>query len=219
MTVIYSGLFGDYDVFKEVKIKDPNARYILFTDNRKLKSNTWEVVYIDNVTDPRLQARILKTQPYIYLPYHDYNIWIDASFEPICNDWSVFTNKKSAIQVYHHPVRDCLYNEAKTCKKMGIDNIDIINKQIDDIRKDGFPPHYGLYATGFMVRKDSKGVRKLLDMWCSMIINGSIRDQLSFTYCVWKHNIEIDAISGSIFNNEFLKRQTRHNKPQEYVRK
>ena len=41
-------IFNGYEQVREVQEKDPNAEYILVTDDPKLKSNTWKVVYDAN---------------------------------------------------------------------------------------------------------------------------------------------------------------------------
>ena len=38
-------IFNGYEQVREVQEKDPNAEYILVTDDPKLKSKTWKVVY------------------------------------------------------------------------------------------------------------------------------------------------------------------------------
>lgn len=42
-------IIGDYEFVHEVEEKDPEAEYILVTDNRKLKSDTWTIVYDDSL--------------------------------------------------------------------------------------------------------------------------------------------------------------------------
>ena len=41
-------LFGNYEKMHEVAVKTPNCDYVLVTDNKDLKSNTWNIKYVDN---------------------------------------------------------------------------------------------------------------------------------------------------------------------------
>ena len=42
---VLSYVFGGYDIVHEVVERDPNADYIMVTDDRDLRSNTWRIVY------------------------------------------------------------------------------------------------------------------------------------------------------------------------------
>ena len=140
-------------------MRDPDVRYVMFTDNKKFVSSTWDMVLVD-VKDPRLEARIIKTQPHVYLPYHTYNIWVDASFEPKCKNWELLTDRCVDIQAYKHPTRDCLYDEGKICLKLKIDSAEVIHKQLNMIVEKGYPKHYVLNVTGFLEGKKKEKVRE-----------------------------------------------------------
>ena len=42
-------IINNYENVKEVIEKDPNAEYILVTDDKNLKSSTWNVVYDESL--------------------------------------------------------------------------------------------------------------------------------------------------------------------------
>ena len=65
----------------------------------------------------------------------------------------------------------------------------IVNPQINIIKGDGFPKHYGLSENNILIRnhKDSN-IIKFMKQWWKMIKKGSKRDQLSFIYISWKYN-------------------------------
>ena len=45
--VVFTSLFGKYEKLNEIKIdKNPNTRYICFTDDDDLISETWEIFLI-----------------------------------------------------------------------------------------------------------------------------------------------------------------------------
>lgn len=44
-----------------------------------------------------------------------------------------------------HPQRNCLYDEAKRCAELKLEKKEIVEKQIEIIKKDGFPAKFGLF--------------------------------------------------------------------------
>ena len=45
---VYSCITGNYDNIIDYKTKDKNIDYILFTNDSSIKSDFWNIVYIDN---------------------------------------------------------------------------------------------------------------------------------------------------------------------------
>lgn len=95
-----------------------------------------------------------------------------------------------------HPKRDCLYDEYNRCVHYNIDNIEVMTKQVDEIRAEGFPEHYGLFENGIMYRKhNDKKLIPLLEEWWKYVSTKSKRDQLSLTYLAWKLDIKIAKLN------------------------
>ena len=66
--IVYSVNTGGYDELRSPDVYDPNIRYILFTDNKYLKSSVWEVnhvAFIDIELDNRKKARYIKINPHL----------------------------------------------------------------------------------------------------------------------------------------------------------
>ena len=45
---VYTCITGDYDNLHEIKKKEKDIDYYLFTNNKNIKSKTWKVIYIEN---------------------------------------------------------------------------------------------------------------------------------------------------------------------------
>ena len=45
---VYTCIAGDYDDLNEVLVKEEGIDYICFTNNKKIKSKTWKVIYVEN---------------------------------------------------------------------------------------------------------------------------------------------------------------------------
>lgn len=79
-----------------------------------------------------------------------------------------------------------------TCERMKKDDPQVMKKQMDRYKKEGFPEKYGLPETNFMVRfHNDERCKKLMDTWANEVANGSKRDQLSFSYSVWKTKVKV----------------------------
>ena len=66
-----------------------------------------------------------------------------------------------------------------------------VNPQINKIKNDGFPEHYGLSENNILIRKHKDPtIIKFMKKWWKMVKKGSKRDQLSFIYISWKYNFK-----------------------------
>lgn len=222
--IVYSVNTGGYDELRTPDVYDPNIRYILFTDNKYFKSDVWEVNHIDfvdNKLDNRRKARYIKINPHLVLPNHDISIWVDHCYKPKFNNAEEFLTEigffNNNIMSYKHDVRQCIYSESEEVKSQRLDYEDIINNQMSKYRIEGFPRNYGLFDSGFTIRKNNKEVNEFNDIWWSEVKNFSARDQLSQVYSSWKSGIEIKAIpiGSSIYSNKYLNPKVKH--PRKWV--
>lgn len=219
--VVYSVNIGGYDELKTPDVYDPSVRYILFTDNKYFKSNIWEVNHVDFIDknlDNRRKARFIKLNPHLVLPNHDISIWIDHCYKPKFNNAEEFLKEigffNNDIMSYKHDVRQCIYSESEEVKQQKLDYVDIINSQMSKYRIEGFPRNYGLFDSGFTIRKNSTFVNEFNDIWWNEVKNFSARDQLSQVYSSWKSGVEIKPIpvGSSIYSNKYLTPKVKHPK-------
>lgn len=214
MIIVYSALFGEYDTFVEPSIVDPNARYILFTD-QPIVSKVWEVRQRQCLKGAeRTQARYYKANTN-ELPEHTLSIWIDARFTPTCSDWSLFNGV--ALGAFKHDQRDCIYAESAVCKDMRLDNPKHIDQLLTKLANDSYPRFNGLVSSGFLVRTSNALLRSFNAMWWHYISTYSIRDQLSFNYVAWKQGIQVQYLEpGNVYGNPYLSKHRKHLQPRTY---
>lgn len=190
--VVYSSICGKIDDL-QTKQNWGKADWVLFTD-QKYKGGNWDVRplhFKDEST--RRTARYHKTSPHILFPDYKYSIWIDGTIELLVSPESLVRKylKYSDIAVLNHPDRSCAYREAEVCIKMGLDNKEVIESQMNCYRDDGYPDKNGLGETKIVIRKNNHNVSQFNRLWDEEIRTKSLRDQLSFDYCLW--NLGIDA--------------------------
>ena len=189
--VCYTAIFGNYDKHREATIVSEGWDYVLITDNKNIKSNNYEVKYIDLKQTPARNARYCKLNYWKVLPGYDRYLWHDSSMQ-VNTDLNEFcdivgANEKDLI-LFKHPGRKCIYHEAEVIIREKIDKAENVEPQMEKYRSMGFPENYGLHATGLMIRNDSQKLRDFMFAWWNEICGGSRRDQLSFDYVRWMYN-------------------------------
>ena len=77
----------------------------------------------------------------------------------------------------------------------GKEKTNVIENIENFLQQQGMPRNFGLNETNIIYRKHTANVKKLMDDWWFMIENYSKRDQLSFSYVLWKNSIDIRSIA------------------------
>ena len=208
--VVYTAVTGEYDEPIIPSYVNKDFDYICFTDNPQLKSDFWTIKLmeeedIDNIR----RVRKYKILPHKYLSEYDYSIWIDTNFEITANleDYIHKYSKENKLLAIKHEFRDCIYQEAETCINSNKDSSDVITKQIDEYKKEGYPEHNGLIASGILFRNhNDKQVIKVMQDWYNQLENYSYRDQLSFNYSCYKNNFTYDEAKIFYLKNPYFQR-------------
>ena len=210
--VIYTCITGGYDTLSTPSVKYDDYDYICFTDNPNLNSNVWQFRPIPSELldlDLTRQSKIIKICPHKYLSEYDMSIYIDGNINLDFDLKEIiypYIDDTHNVYVKRHPVRNCIYDELNVCIRVNKDNKELMQRQVDSYREQGFPPKFGLSENNIIVRfHNSDDCISLMNAWSDEIRNGSKRDQLSFSYCVWKTNTRI-----KYFAPDIKLRVTRH---------
>jgi glycosyltransferase involved in cell wall biosynthesis len=199
--IVYSVLTGDYEDLKEPKEFDPTVRYVLFTDNGNLKSETWEIIPFETLgLDPRRASRLPKLLPHLYLPDHEISIYIDASLTLTEANVEAMANNalhNTDIAGYPHYRRNCTFDEIEECLKLG--KVDKQRAELwrSRLEKEQFPRRWGLLENAMLIRRNSPVIRRINELWFKEYINGPERDQFSLMYVLWRSEIPFAKIADS----------------------
>jgi hypothetical protein len=209
---VVTALTGDYEDLKTPLYAAPGWDYICFTDDPNLKSSFWKVVCLNKETlekmgavhlnNARLHAKFYKQMIHVVCSYYVETLWCDASFRITMNieDYINQYSKNHDMLCVAHPYWDCIYEEARRAIELGTDDPNVITKQVNRYRDEGFPEHFG-QITGFLLyRKHTDAVKRLNEAWYNETMNNSNRDQMSFKYCCWKLNFEHDVCSEDYYS-------------------
>ena len=229
--VIYTSVFGkteenNYHLHKPDVVLD-GYDFVCFTDDETFKSDFWQVKLVKPLYDDGARnAKRYKLKPHIYLSEYEISVWVDIEVK-ITKDIDHLVEsslKDSNLAILNHElcgrtvsgdlnVRKCVYEEAKfiqwlgdnSPKKQYKDNMDIIHAQVDRYRKDGYPENNGLARTTVVFRRHNESdVIKNSDAWWEEMKYGSRRDQISFNYVSWKHNLKFNYIQEDIDDNPYF---------------
>jgi len=189
--------------------KNSDFDYIMFVDTETYRAQKiildrshWEVIVIDSKIEGKLQAKEIKINPEKFLKEYDFSIYIDGSFSQINDANLLVESSRYTYQMCSHPRRNCLYEEAAVCHKQGLDDTSVIGRQINKYKNDGYPTSNGLCMGGIIARKHNRKTKRINQAWWCEIQKGSIRDQLSINYVLWKlnENIGISDYEESVKN-------------------
>jgi hypothetical protein len=194
--VIYTVLTGGYDSLRQPLIVDDRFTYICFTDQVTDQSiGIWKIRSIPfKINDKQRLSRYPKLKPHEVLGEFDFSVYMDANLviagsEFYENIMTLIGNNITLAGV-KNGWRDCLYDEGFRCVISRLDSASKILKEMRYIKSEGFPRNYGMYEANIIFRNHhDKLVKSQSNMWWDMVISNAKRDQLCFSYTLWKHNI------------------------------
>ena len=198
---VYTALFGKYDeILEPITIPD-NCDFYIFTDQNVSEDSSWQKVDLSSYNS-RIQSltnaeknRWFKMFPDALFPDYDYSVYVDASIL-IISDLTEYVNYlgKYGIGLFSHPC-NCIYDECNRCVFFNKITKEQGQKQIEFLKSEGMPENYGLCEGGVIVRTHHSSLcKKIMKEWWEAYYNGPRRDQLSFTYILFKNDIACEDI-------------------------
>lgn len=154
------------------------------------------------------QARAHKILAHKIFTHCRYSLWIDGCLKLLNRNVNKIMEKhlrNSDICVFKHRRRNCIYDEVIACIEQKKDDKDIMMKQVEQYRREGYPPKHGLGETTAVLRRHNKATTEFNEMWWEEIQKGSFRDQLSFDYVAWKLGIHYEVFPGNSMRNPYFR--------------
>ena len=195
--IVYTCIFGNYDIPLEPIIKPNNCTYCIIGDVVVPETSIWikyDLKKIQNKLEGLTDAeknRFCKMFPHILFPNYSKSIYIDGNIKVI-TDLTEFINidSKYCLLFHWHKARKCVYEEAKACKKLKKASKKSINNYIAILEKEKFPRDYGMVECNVIVRDHTNVImKKIMKDWWVQYKKFVKRDQLSLPYVLWKYNI------------------------------
>ena len=219
--VIYSHISNGYDNIKNPVLFNRDYDYVLYTDipeDQKEYNTIWEWRPIPDTISSQgsnnVINRTIKFNPKELFPNHDIAVYIDGTIK-ILSDITplikVALESKTGLGLHAHMFRDCLYSEAEACIRLKRGITRNLKTQVEDYQKEGFPSHFGLFEASVIISNLNNQIAlNLLTEWYNdFCTRGSMRDQLSLPYIIWKNGFsksDIGLLGYNIDKNPLIKR-------------
>lgn len=205
MKIVYTALFGNYDILLPPLVIDPEWEYVVFTNIAFDAPAPWQVrVKRQPHPDPRKASRYYFDQSCLVAPLAEYTVMHGANAQLTCSPTFLLSFLgKNDIAAFKHPHRESVYDEPAVCAMLNMDTLAVMQPQVQRYRNEGFPGT-PFSACILLVRHSTLVLDEFEEMWWKEVEAGSCRDQLSFDYCRWKLGVPISYIPGNCFKNEFI---------------
>lgn len=205
--VVYTVLFGSYDVVREPLFAPDNIDYVLITDQPAAESSQWMRLDAGQVPaayrdDPVLANRWCKMHPHLLFPTYDYSIYVDANIW-VFSDLTPLTAglDRYPVAMFRHKHRMCVYDEVKACIVQKKDDPQTLKAYGRLLRSRGIPRRWGLLEASVIARRHNDPTCvSLMDAWWEAFLRNSRRDQISLIDCLWTAGIEPQRI-GTLGSN------------------
>jgi hypothetical protein len=207
--VVYTAITQGYDTLKSPPdLWQKKADFVAFLDDVQ-PCQGWEIRQIKKeFEDPCRNAKIYKMLPHRYFPESQYSLWIDGSViiksstgpEHLVDLYLA----QHDLAVFRHRRRNCIYQEAAACLRLGKDLPSTIRNQIQQYRAEGYPSNNGLAECTVLLRRHTDQMKQFNELWHSEILAHSRRDQLSFKYIATKFGFKYRYFQGNISRNPYF---------------
>jgi len=222
--VIYTAIFGGYDLLPDPEFIPKGWDFICFTDS-DIKSNIWETAKVPAIyEDPTRNARKFKLLPHRWFPNYEYSLWIDGNIlirgdiNKLIDEY--LENNHLAVHDHNQNIldpRDCVYKEAEVIHYFGRkngnykDDPKLIDSQMQKYRNENYPINNSLAVTMQLLRRHNENdCIKAMEKWWEEIKYNSKRDQLSFNYSMWFTKTPFTYFNGDSRDNKYFLHTGKH---------
>ena len=201
--VIYTCIAGEYDDLIQHTCINHNYDYVCFTDNNdmieKKQIGVWQILpLVFNKLDNIKNARWHKVHPHVLFPNYEKSIWIDSNSDILTSKLFqlIENNVSKPLLVPLHFSRDCIYDECQACIMCEKESEQNANAMQAFLKSHNMPENYGLNETNILIRNHlNPQIIAIMEQWWDFIEKYSKRDQLSFSYVLYKNDITVPSIS------------------------
>lgn len=203
---VVTAVYDSYDTLKPA-LPQPGVRvdWVCVTDNPHLEVEGWRtVVRPCPGLHPNRSAKVPKMFPERFTPA-PVSVWVDASFRVTSGTFVAdVLPYAEPIAQFVHPWRNCLYDEADASSPIPKYTGEPILEQAKEYREEGHPEHWGLWATGVIVRRHMAETAQFGQSWLSEIDRWSFQDQVSEPFALRNCGLRPVSLPGTHFANPWL---------------
>lgn len=195
--IVLTVLIDGYDDLKDPNVRNEGWDFICITDDKDIKSDVWNFIYIDEEdskiehvkrksTNVKIKHKKYIGDDYDIMLYIDANMIVNVDLDDFLKQKN-FKLDETDFLINLHPDRKCIYKEGPVCLRFQKDTAENLNAHLDLLKSEGYPENNGLYETGFIILNNhSQMTKKLFERWLKEYNEKpSIREQMSFNYVMW----------------------------------
>ena len=210
-TIAYTAITGDRDVLRHTgRSVESSDSFVCFADWSPPCDPYlgWRMRPARHGADPIRAAKVHKALAHVEFPDSEVSLWMNGT-HVLQEHWTVRALadrflKDTDLATFRHPERTCAYQEAEHCLTRELDDADRIRSQMARYRAEGFPEQFGLAAVTVLLRRHTPALERFNRLWWEEIQLGSVRDQLSFPYVLWKLGLTWTPLDGYPFFSDFF---------------
>jgi hypothetical protein len=133
------------------------------------------------------------------------SVWIDGSYRVVSPLFAAEAlSFAGPVAQFVHPWRDCLYEETQASARLAKYDGEPVLEQAANYQKAGFPPHWGLWASGVIARRHTQAVKDFGRLWLEEIQSWSFQDQISEPYALYVAGLRPEPLPGDHLTNPWL---------------
>lgn len=198
---VYTSIYGEYDSLCEPLYVDPNCDYYILTNQEVPENSIWKKIEFEfpqKINTNFLKNRYVKMFPHKIFSNYRYSLYIDGNIT-VVSAVSLYLNEfapVSGIAMHKHPASGNLYDEIDACLMTGKIKYEESVQLKEKLIKEGFPQNFGMFECNIILRDHkNEACSKIMEMWWNELLDGVKRDQLHFTYTLFKMGYKYSNIA------------------------
>jgi hypothetical protein len=203
---LVTSIYGDYDTLTDPPEQEGVTDYVAIVDRHHANVNRWrQVIQPRHHMHPRLAAKVAKCRPDWFTDCSR-TVWIDGGARLLHHGAAQWAADHGPFAQFVHPQRDDVTDEAEVSAGMAKYANQRVLEQAAHYKAEGLPDHFGLWATGMIVRDNtftSPG-RLMGDAWLVEQIRWTYQDQLSWPFLLWRSAFRPVALDGNLWGNPHI---------------
>ena len=149
---------------------------------------------------------MFKIRSDVFLADYDLTIWHGGNVQVKSVSALLEHVGEAEFATLLHEFRETIWDEAEVCIRNGLDDPDVIRRQVQRYVEAGFDGS-PLYAAFLVVRRNTGLITALNSCWWDEVQGGSVRDQISLPFCLWRCGVEVRVIPGGVASGPFHRRR------------
>ena len=217
--IVYTVLIGPNEGLNpQPQISKSKLRHVCLTDNKYLRSDDWEIIYVDKIfpQDPHRSQRNYKVRPHLIFKDYKFSLYIDNTvvLKTRTEDFiekMIIENNLSEEQPFFvlpsHSSNNDLITEFNMCSRFDLDNQIRFYEQLNHYIKTNinYLKKRPFWAAIIFRNHSHNDIINLSEIWFAHICRYSRRDQLSLIHSSKQANVALLSIEINNNNSKFHK--------------